>query len=106
MPKAIRYAGARPKVARAQIQRQYDRGSRDPESKRFYNSNAWKAVRASKLQADPICERCEKEGRVTRADLVHHKLELRDFPELGLSLDNLESLCHACHNLEHKGKRR
>ena len=28
---------------------------------------------------------------------VHHIKPLEDFPELGLCLDNLESLCRDCH---------
>lgn len=102
MPAAIKRARATLRKPVAQIQREYDRRSRNRESKRFYNSKAWKAVRASKLAADPICEQCEREGRLTRADVVHHKLELVQHPELGLCMENLESLCHSCHNFHHK----
>ncbi len=32
------------------------------------------------------------------ADMVHHIKERSEYPELALTLDNLISLCNACHN--------
>ena len=52
-----------------------------------------------------LCERCLKEGRITPADIVHHKKHLtpenyRD-PAISLNFDNLEALCFEHHNKEH-----
>lgn len=33
--------------------------------------------------------------------MVHHIIPLLDDWSKGLDMDNLESLCHACHNKEH-----
>lgn len=76
---------------------------RDVDS--FYRSNAWKRASLAYRRANPYCERCLSEGRRTRAQLVHHKMEIKDG---GSRLDpkNMESLCHACHNQVHKSTKR
>lgn len=50
------------------------------------------------------CQRCMRAGRYTPADMVHHKKEVRQHPELALELDNTECLCNPCHNREHPEK--
>ena len=82
-------------------QREYDRTRRDTESKRFYNSAVWRKTRALKLAQDPLCEVCRQAKRLIPASHVHHKVELRDDRDLGLDLDNLQSLCHPCHSRHH-----
>lgn len=67
---------------------------------RFYNRAAWRRCRGAKLRADPLCERCRSEGRLTEANQVHHKIDLADAPELAFDLGNLESLCQSCHSRE------
>ena len=42
-----------------------------------------------------------KEKTERRAEAVHHIVELKEHPELGLEDDNLISLCVKCHNLRH-----
>ena len=32
---------------------------------------------------------------------VHHKKEVKEFPELALDINNIETLCISCHNDEH-----
>lgn len=39
--------------------------------------------------------------KIRRAEEVHHIVELKEHPELGLEEDNLISLCVPCHNLRH-----
>jgi len=67
---------------------------------RFYNRAAWRKCRALKLRRNPLCERCESEGRTREASQVHHKTDLADAPELAYVLTNLESLCQECHSRE------
>ena len=66
-------------------------------AKWFYNSRAWKILRAFVLRRDCYtCVDCE-----ARAEEVHHIIELT--PEnihddsVALNPDNLVSLCHNCH---------
>ena len=67
-------------------------------AKKFYNSKAWRTAREQALRRDCYtCKDCE--GRATE---VHHIIELTPSNihdnNIALNLDNLESLCHNCHN--------
>ena len=57
-----------------------------------------------------ICERCYKEGRVTPAEIIHHRVYLDDQnvndPSISLAFSNLECLCREHHEQEHKGRPR
>ncbi|MBH0342277.1 hypothetical protein ABB08_08715 [Paenibacillus larvae] len=82
--------------------RGYDKYKRNKEARNFYNSSAWKKCRESVLIRDHyLCQQCLKEQRITQADMVHHIIPLLDDWSKGLDMDNLESLCNACHNKEH-----
>jgi hypothetical protein len=74
---------------------------RGTATERGYNWN-WHKVRNIKLSETPLCERCEKNGKVTIAVLVHH----RDRNPRNNMGNNLESLCVLCHEKEHKEDRR
>ncbi|MDD9266064.1 HNH endonuclease [Paenibacillus sp. GCM10023248] len=90
---------------RTEEDRYYDKFKRDKDSKSFYNSTDWQKVREQALTRDNyLCRRCFKQKKLVPADMVHHIVPLRDDPGKGLELDNLESLCHPCHNKEHGGK--
>ena len=74
-----------------------------PWSRKFYQSRAWKDCRGSFLASKHyICERC---GDV--ANTAHHRIKLTQSnitnPYIALAHDNLEALCHTCHNKEHHG---
>lgn len=70
---------------------------------RFYNSRDWRKLRLEALKRDRYeCQRCRANGKYHKAENVHHIKEVKDFPALSLTLDNLESLCIRCHNDEHK----
>ena len=82
------------------------------ETNPFYGTDAWKRCRAAALRRDHgLCQYCLKAGRRTidakgmsfpvLATMVHHKKHLDEHPELALNLDNLVSLCDACHEREH-----
>lgn len=88
--------------------RYYDRYKRNKDAKRFYNSAAWKRLRLLALQRDHyLCQPCLRRGVLTPADDVHHIEPIEKAPDRALDLDNVESICDACHNREHpeKGKR-
>jgi len=64
----------------------------------FYGRAAWKKLRVMALNRDHwLCRECLRQGRLVQAQEVHHLKPLEEFPELGLCLENLESLCHDCH---------
>lgn len=92
---------------------------------KFYQCTIWRRVRSQALTRDNHeCQRCKDAGGVTTLSTtpntptraadgqhheikkpkslhVHHKKEVKDFPELALVLDNLVTLCQECHNKEH-----
>lgn len=73
--------------------------------KKFYNSSDWQRIRQQVLQRDNYeCVRCKSLGKVGSPDFVHHIKHLTKYPELGLTLSNLETLCHKHHEDEHPEK--
>lgn len=67
----------------------------------FYTGKAWRSCSKAYMQSrNYVCERC---GGV--AVICHHKTYLTpdniNDPNIALSWDNLEALCHNCHDLEH-----
>lgn len=73
--------------------------------KKFYASKEWKSERRIVMARDNHeCQRHKRMGKYAKASCVHHKKHLKEYPELALDEDNLESLCDACHNIEHPEK--
>lgn len=81
------------------------------QKKKFYKSREWASVRAEALARDNYeCQDCKERGRVKVKDErldkhkqldVDHVLEIEEFPELALELENLRTLCIRCHNEKH-----
>ena len=84
---------------------------RDAFARQFYSSGAWAECRElyRKSVAD-LCENCLKNGMITPAEGVHHKIRLTpqniNNPAVTLNWENLEALCEKCHKIAHKRKRR
>jgi len=74
------------------------RGRRDETTQKFYHSSAWRKVRKLYIEANPLCVECMKDNKLIKADVVDHIIRYRDKPELGLDVNNLQSLCHYHHN--------
>lgn len=79
-----------------QIDKEYD-SRRETATQRGYN-HRWHKIRNIKLNQDPLCERCIMIGHDIAAVLVHHK----DRNPMNNTMSNLEALCDACHDKEHK----
>lgn len=78
-------------------------------AKGFYKSQAWKRCREAYIKSQGrLCERCLKAGRISPAEVVHHKVYISpaniNNPAITLNWKNLEALCWACHEQEHKGR--
>lgn len=77
----------------------------------FYTSKAWQKCRryviADILSRDGAlyCSRCRKEIMEPNDAVLHHIKPLNDDtvgdPDVAYNPDNLEILCHSCHNAEH-----
>ena len=73
-------------------------------AKEFYNSTEWQMARRAALMRDNyLCVMCG-----APAEEVHHIKHLTPWnigdTSITMSLDNLESLCKACHFAEHRGE--
>ena len=81
----------------------YNRYSRDDDSKLFYKSQAWRRLSALQLKREPLCAECLNAGRATPAAIAHHAVSIRDGGER-LDIADLRSLCRGCHNRKHGGR--
>ena len=75
--------------------KRYERYQRDPAMKKRYG-RSWKRIRDRYIAAYPLCEQCQKNGRITPAEEVHH---IKPLSQGGTNdVDNLMSLCTSCHS--------
>jgi len=78
----------------AEHRREYNRTIRGPESRRRYDRQ-WGKIRDLYLSKHPLCEECQRNGRLTPAVHVHHIIRGGSNDE-----ENLEALCKKCHSRE------
>lgn len=84
----------------------YDRATderRGSARQRLYNTE-WDKFRHWFMNqpGNQICHRCLEQGQITKAELVHHKLPVRERPDLRLVPDNCVPLCGKCHQAVHR----
>jgi len=75
----------------------------------FYHTQAWKKCRdAYAKSVGGLCERCLAKGLIVAGREVHHKVYLTQDnikdESITLNWNNLELLCHSCHEKEHRRK--
>lgn len=63
--------------------------SRDRYYQHLLNSKEWKELRARQLREHPLCQMCEREGKVTAAIDVHHVEPI----EASMSHAKMRELC-------------
>lgn len=68
-----------------------------PESKRL--GKRWTRLRAKWIRFNPTCVKCGKPG-----EEVHHIIPRTAAPERRFDLNNLETLCHDCHQQAHRAE--
>ena len=77
----------------------------------FYNTKAWQDCREAYTKSvGGLCERCLKQGLITPAEVVHHKIYLTPDnahdPNITLNWNNLECLCRFHHEQEHTTRKK
>lgn len=67
---------------------------------------AWLRLRTAFVAQNPLCAKCQEEGRVGLTQHVHHKQKFKGLDDpLRLDSNNLEALCEHHHmQLEGQGK--
>ena len=73
-----------------------NRGNDNP----FYNKKEWKRLSKFYITKNPLCEVCQRFGKIVEARIVDHIKRVKTNPELALTISNLQSLCHRCHNIK------
>ena len=58
-------------------------------------ARGWKCIPDSYVQQHPLCEVCQKDGRLVATEEVHHKVPLSEGGTH--ARDNLIALCKSCH---------
>lgn len=58
----------------------------------------WRKFRASWLRKNPLCVRCQADGKVTEATVVDHVIPHRGDQALFWKAGNHQSLCASCHS--------
>ncbi|WP_237152395.1 HNH endonuclease [Oryzibacter oryziterrae] len=65
-----------------------------------YSTAAWQRLRQAKLAAVPLCEPCERLGRVTPAQHVDHVKAINAGGDPFPPLEGLMSMCPGCHSVK------
>lgn len=94
--------GPCPRCSKTATRQDNQRRRSTPEGKAdkaFYDSPAWRRLRAYKLSINPCCEECERQGSdAVAARHVDHVVSRREAPEREYDIGNLRSLCVPCHS--------
>lgn len=86
-----RYCDEHAKLA----ERNYRKYERDPQIDKRYGSE-WRRIRARYVAEHPLCEQCQKDGRLTPTQEVHH---IQPLSKGGThDFTNLMALCKPCHS--------
>jgi 5-methylcytosine-specific restriction endonuclease McrA len=70
-----------------------------PRHHRVYGTARWRRVRSYVLDQRPACQACLRNGRISIAVDVHHKVAVRAGID-PYDASNLEPLCKSCHSRE------
>lgn len=88
---------------------EYTRNKRDYQH--IYQDRRWKDIVITKNWQNPICEECERVGKVTETEEIHHIIPFQkgktplEIEELAFNIDNTMSLCIPCHHKKHHALR-
>lgn len=81
--------------------------AKDRDYQKLINTSRWLRLRRAVLTAQPLCQRCKDEGRITAATEVHHvrpveeAITYTDKRQRMYDAHNLRALCHDCHVRTH-----
>lgn len=66
---------------------------------KLYSQRAWDKIRTAQLSRQPLCARCQSNGKITGAQHVDHVFPHRRDP-VKFKVNLFQSLCAACHTLK------
>ncbi|WP_445774211.1 HNH endonuclease [Shewanella sp.] len=95
------YCDTHQQYYQSQVSERHKRYNKDrPSRHSFYFTNTWKRLRDQYIREYPLCCHCDALGITKLATLVDHIVELQDDYSKRDDYLNLQSLCHACHNVK------
>lgn len=77
--------------------------AKDKDYIRLIHTGRWLSLRKEVLTAHPLCQECQKAGRIEAATEVHHvrpveeAVGYNDKRQRMYDPHNLQALCHDCH---------
>ena len=84
---------------KAKRNKQYNTDIRSKRDKGFYDTYKWKKLRNTMMsRSGGLCKSCEYIGLNTKADVIDHIVPIEIDFSLRFRYDNLQALCHVCHN--------
>lgn len=73
---------------------------------RVYDTARWQVLRQLKLSTAPLCEPCERRGRIEQASHVDHIQSMAAGGDPYPDLEGLMSMCAPCHSIKTNAKDR
>lgn len=93
LPDTHRCASHPPREPRKKVRKDWEKYN----NRHIYQSSRWQRLREQQLILQPLCEHCLLIDIVREANTVDHIVEVRDGGDIW-DIENLQSLCPACHN--------
>lgn len=97
-----------PTIKKMQKRKRHNKTFSRMSAQTYYNTKQWKSLRKAYFQEHPLCEMCEREGKITPTEEIHHikpissgsdELARKD---LAFDYNNLMALCAECHRKIHR----
>lgn len=93
----------RPQMAKS-LADQYIKKAKRPSWQKIYHTARWRKTRELFLQDHPFCEECHRNGDITLANVVDHKIPHRGNERLAWDVNNFAALCQSCHSTKTASK--
>lgn len=78
--------------------RRHQRSDEATEYRKLYKLAAWRRLRIVQLTSQPLCDRCERQGKTVAATVVNHVQPHKGDKARFFDPANLQSLCAPCHD--------
>jgi len=99
IPMSERYCSAHKRDIKKQKNKSYNQHGRNQEHDKFYHSKEWKNIRSIVMSEHAgLCCQCARLEMTVPADVVDHITPIEVEWEARLKRENLQPLCHPCHN--------
>jgi len=99
IPMSERYCSKHVVDHKKETHKSYDASRRNKFHDQFYHSKQWKSIRDLVMfEHGGLCVQCARLDMTVPADVVDHIIPISVDWEQRLKRENLQPLCHNCHN--------